>query len=66
MLDLVPRMQVDRYKVHDIEIVVDRFRVDETDRYRITQSVQQALKAGKQFIMVEDSDAGRCTTTARN
>lgn len=59
VLDLVPRMQVDRYKVHDIEIVVDRFRVDETDRYRITQSVQQALKAGKQFIMVEDSDAGK-------
>ena len=59
ILDLLPKMQVDRYKVHDIEIVVDRFRVDEHDRFRITKSVQQALKTGKQFIMVEDADSGQ-------
>lgn len=54
--DLLPKMQVDRYKIHDIEIVIDRFRVDTDDAYRIQQSVGQALKAGKQFIMVMDAD----------
>ena len=57
ILDLLPRMQVDRYKVHEIEIVVDRFQVDSMDRKRITDSVQQALKTGKQFIMVVDTDS---------
>lgn len=56
--DLVPRMQVDRYKVHDIEIVIDRFKVDADDQYRISQSVSQALKTGKNFIMVMDADKG--------
>lgn len=54
--DLLPKMQVDRYKVHDIEIVIDRFKVDEQDMARIKQSVAQALKAGKQFIMVMEVD----------
>lgn len=54
--DLLPKMQVDRYKVHDIEIVIDRFKVDEEDMVRIKQSVAQALKAGKNFIMVMDAD----------
>lgn len=54
--DVLPKMQIDRYKVHDIEIVIDRFRVDADDQYRISQSVSQALKAGKNFIMVMDAD----------
>jgi excinuclease ABC subunit A len=56
--DLLPKMQVDRYKMHDIEIVIDRFKVDEDDMVRIKQSVAQALKSGKQFIMVMDADKG--------
>lgn len=54
--DLVPKMQVDRYKIHDIEIVIDRFKVDDEDMLRIKQSVAQALKAGKNFIMVMNAD----------
>lgn len=54
--DLLPKMQVDRYKIHDIEIVIDRFKVDPDDTYRIQQSVAQALKAGKNFIMVVDTE----------
>src|ERR1700738_2247842 len=40
--DLVPKMQVDRYKIHDIEVVVDRMKVSDELRTRISQSVQQA------------------------
>lgn len=50
--DLVPKMQVDRYKIHDIELVVDRLKVSEEFKVRISQSVQQALKTGKDLLMV--------------
>ncbi|HAA15966.1 MAG TPA: excinuclease ABC subunit A, partial [Cytophagales bacterium] len=52
--DLVPKMQVDRYKTHDIEIVVDRLQVAEKERFRLAQSVNQALNQGKGVIMVQE------------
>jgi excinuclease ABC subunit A len=53
--DLVAKMQVDRYKIHDIELVVDRLQVTDDFRSRLSQSVQQTLKLGKDlmFIAVE-------------
>ncbi|MEM8893959.1 MAG: excinuclease ABC subunit UvrA [Bacteroidota bacterium] len=56
--DLVPKMQVDRYKTHDIEIVVDRIIVKPADKYRINQSVNTALNHGKGVMMVLDQDGG--------
>jgi len=50
--DLVPKMQLDRYKVHDIEVVIDRIKIQKKDRYRISQSVKTALKEGKGIIFV--------------
>ena len=50
--DIVPKMQVDRYAIHDIELVVDRLQVMEEMRSRLSQSVQQALKLGKDLIFV--------------
>ena len=54
--DLTPKMQVDRYKIHDIELVVDRLKVSKDLRTRISQSVQQSLKLGKDlmFVLFED------------
>jgi len=57
IFDIAPKMQVDRFKVHDIEIVIDRILADEDDRFRIAKSVNLALKEGKGIIMVED-DSG--------
>ncbi|WNB18259.1 excinuclease ABC subunit UvrA [Marivirga arenosa] len=56
ILEIDARMQVDRYKTHDIEIVVDRIVVDKKDKYRITQSVKTALKHGNGIMMVRDTD----------
>lgn len=56
ILEIDGRMQVDRYKTHDIEIVVDRIVVSEKDKYRITQSVKTALKHGNGIMMVRDTD----------
>ncbi len=46
------KMQLDRYKIHDIEIVIDRIVADEKDRYRIGQSVARSLKEGKGVMML--------------
>lgn len=52
ILDLVPKMQLDRYKTHDIEIVVDRLIVEESERFRIAQSIKSGLKQGDGIISV--------------
>ncbi len=54
--DIKPKMQLDRYKTHDIEIVIDRIVVREDDRYRISQSVQSALQHGKGLMMIQDTE----------
>lgn len=54
--ELVPKMQVDRYKTHNIEIVVDRIITEEADKFRISQSIATALKEGKGIIMLLDVD----------
>lgn len=50
------RMQVDRYKVHDIELVVDRITIDNTNLNRLKQSILTALKEGKGQLMLLESD----------
>ncbi|HEY5917921.1 MAG TPA: excinuclease ABC subunit UvrA [Chryseolinea sp.] len=52
LLDISAKMQVDRYKIHDIEIVMDRIVVDNKDRARIGQSINKSLKEGKGVMMV--------------
>ena len=47
VLDLSPRMQVDRYKIHDIEVVIDRLAVTDELKFRLSQSVQKTLQLGK-------------------
>ena len=56
--DLVPKMQVDRYKIHDIEIVIDRLVVNDDMKFRLSQSVQQSLRLGKDlmFVLVQDEE----------
>ncbi|MEM6641751.1 MAG: excinuclease ABC subunit UvrA [Bacteroidota bacterium] len=54
--DLVPKMQVDRYKTHDIEIVTDRIKVAIKDKKRLRSSVNTSLKHGDGVIMVQKED----------
>lgn len=57
--DLTPKMQVDRYKIHDIELVVDRMKVSADLRTRISQSVQQTLRLGKDLMFVAPEQEGK-------
>lgn len=54
--DLTAKMQVDRYKIHDIEIVIDRLLVDRNDHKRLIDSVQTAMRAGKGIIKISDKE----------
>ena len=52
IMDLTAKLQVDRYKIHNIEVVVDRLAVTDDMKVRISQSVQQTLKMGKDLMFV--------------
>ena len=56
--DLVPKMQVDRYKIHDIEVVIDRLAVTADMKTRLSQSVQASLNMGKglMFLLINDDN----------
>lgn len=54
IIEVSPRLQLDRYKTHDIEIVVDRVQVVEKDRKRLQSSVQEAMKQAKGVIKILD------------
>jgi len=51
-------MQLDRYKVHDIEVVIDRIVVKQQDYDRIKRTVQTAMKYGKGALMILDNETG--------
>ncbi len=54
VIDISGRPRLDRYKVHDIELVVDRVKVTEANRKRISESLDTALKQGKGNLQVFD------------
>jgi len=54
--DVEPKMQVDRYKIHDIDIVVDRLVISDKDHKRLHTSIQSALKTAKGIIRIADKD----------
>ena len=58
MEELLPDMQLDRYKNHSIEVVVDRLRVADKDADRLRQSVATAMQQGGGLIMVYDMETG--------
>ncbi len=59
IMDLTPKLQVDRYKIHDIEVVIDRLQVTPDMKVRLSQSVQQTLKMGKDLLFLLLNDSGK-------
>ncbi|MGV3706783.1 MAG: excinuclease ABC subunit UvrA [Arcticibacter sp.] len=56
IVDLTPKMQLDRYRIHDIEMVIDRLNVSEKDSKRLYSSIQSALKIAKGIIKIADQE----------
>ena len=61
IIELRPKFQVDRYKIHDIEIVVDRFPVNESMKTRLNESVSQCLKMGKDLLFLLEEGKTKVT-----
>ena len=55
---LTLNMAVDRYKIHDIETVIDRLTLHDNSKARLTNSLRLALKNGKGVLMVLDHATG--------
>ncbi len=54
--DLTPKRQVDRYKTHDIEAVVDRLVIKEENKDRIRKALGTCMKMGEGLTMIMDAD----------
>lgn len=54
--ELTYNMQVDRYKTHDIELVIDRIRVGEKSQRRLEEAVKSAFRHGKGMLMVLENN----------
>jgi excinuclease ABC subunit A len=57
IVDISPEMRLDRYKIHDIELVVDRIRADKDNSKRLSESVETALKIGKGNLIILDHES---------
>lgn len=56
IVELLHGFKVDRYKNHDIEILIDKLVVEEVGDKRLKESVQTAMKHGKGITMILDKD----------
>ena len=66
LINITPKMKLDRYKTHDVEIVIDQIKVKKTDRNRISDAVNLAMKHGKGSIMVFDIEVGKYFLLSKN
>ena len=66
LTELLPDMKLDRYRNHDIEVVVDKLQVSATDAGRLVQTVSIALSLGDGLIMICDKDTGQARFYSRH
>lgn len=66
MQDIVKGMRLDRYKIHDIDIVIDRLKIDEKDTKRIYDAVVMAMKHGGKALMIMDFETGEVRHFSRS
>lgn len=66
--DITKGMMLDRYKTHDIEIVIDRLKIDNTtdNDKRLTESINTAMYHGEDVLMVIDQDTNEVRYFSRN
>lgn len=58
VIELIDEVKLDRYKTHDIDIVVDRLEVNSDNENRLKQSLEVAFKFGKGTLSVQNFDTG--------
>lgn len=58
LMEITPQLRLDRYKNHDVEVVVDKLVVNAKDTQRLKKSVQIGMRLGKGVIMLLDKNSG--------
>ncbi|MCE2963998.1 MAG: excinuclease ABC subunit UvrA [Chitinophagales bacterium] len=53
---LAPKLQLDRYKIHDIDLVMDKLAVNEENKERLEKSIRASLKEGEGSLVIIDFD----------
>ena len=64
--EITPGMKLDRYKLHDVEVVIDRLLVTEKDKQRLRQSLNTAMNMGKGSLVVMNWDTEKVQHLSRN
>lgn len=66
--DILPGMKLDRYKTHDIEIVIDRLVMDasEDNEKRLVESIKTAMYHGENVLLILDQDTNKVRYFSRN
>jgi excinuclease ABC subunit A len=66
--DITPGMKLDRYKTHDIEIVIDRMVIDDSDdnQKRLSESINTAMYHGDDVLMILEQDSKDARFFSRN
>jgi excinuclease ABC subunit A len=59
IVDIKPKMQLDRFVIHDIELIIDTMTVNEKNKDRLRASLQLGLKQGKGLIMLLNTDTDK-------
>lgn len=58
MTEIRHGMKLDRYKMHSVEVVIDKLKVSRTDERRLKKSLKVAMKQGDGLIMILDGEVG--------
>ncbi len=66
VVEMKEKMQLDRYKIHDIELVIDRMLVGADATTRLNQSVQKCLQMGKDLMFVAETDNNHIAQYSRS
>lgn len=65
IIEITPKLQLDRYKIHDVELVVDRLKIQEKDLQRLRSSIQTALQLGNDLVFIEDWETKKLETFSK-
>ncbi|HEY0261877.1 MAG TPA: excinuclease ABC subunit UvrA, partial [Chitinophagales bacterium] len=57
--DVKPKMQLDRFSIHDVELIIDTLSINEKNKDRVRSALQLGLKQGKGLIMLLESDTNK-------
>lgn len=66
IIEMKQGMQLDRYKIHDIELVIDRLAVTEAFKSRVHNGIQKALQLGKGLVFIEIHDTKKILQFSKN